>query len=104
MTEQCEQIDSKLDKHLDIYSRNNHELKRLADAVEKINATMIKHIQNTEDYKTEREKDEKEFKEKLDPVIKFYDGITFTQKALLYLVGALSAIGGFYLLIRNIIK
>ena len=70
LMEKCNLIEEKhnilkerYDNFLEIYSKNNHEFKRLADAVEKMNATMIKHIQSTEDYKIEREKDEKEFKE-----------------------------------------
>lgn len=81
-----EELENRFDEHLRIYADNGRELARLATAMEL-------HI-----------KEHDEFKIKLEPMIKFYEGAGFTQKAVMYLLALLTAIGGLYLLIKQIFK
>ena len=83
---QIEELESRFDRHLEIYANNGRELSRLSKLIEI-------HI-----------KDHDEFKKRIEPVIKFYEGMTFTQWLVISLVALLTAFGGLYLLIKQIFK
>ena len=83
---QIEELESRFDRHLEIYANNGRELSRLSKLIEI-------HI-----------KDHDEFKKKIEPMIKFYEGMTFTQRMVMYMLALLASIGGLYIIIKQIFK
>jgi len=65
--------------HLEVYAKNGRELARLADAIER-------HIERTE------------------PMIKWFEGMTFTKKLVMWILAFFASIGGLILLIRELWK
>ena len=83
---QIEELESRFDRHLEIYANNGRELSRLSKLIEI-------HIKNHD-----------EFKDKIEPMIKFYDGMGFTQRFALYVIAVISSVVGLYLLIKQVFK
>lgn len=100
MVEQCKDIETKIDRHLEVYAENGKELKRLAMAVEFM-------AQQSE--KRERRAEERD--RKVDEIFAAYQdfkfgkrGVTLLFKITAWLFGILTAIGGAILMVKGILK
>ena len=77
-------LEERFNQFQEAYIKNGKQLTRLGDLIEF-------HIA-----------DHEKFKAKMKPMIEFYDGISFIQKFLLYIIGGLTAVGILYLTIKKI--
>ena len=84
--EKIEELESRFDRFQEAYIKNGKELARLSGLIEI-------HIKNHD-----------EFKDKIEPMIKFYEGMTFTQRVVMYMLALLASIGGLYIIIKQIFK
>lgn len=80
-------------RHLEIYASNGKEIARLATCIKT-------HIESTKEYRKQREERDKEIDKWLEPI----KTITNGKKMILYLTGFISALGGLWLLIKQIFK
>lgn len=77
--EQVEDLKDKFDTHLLIYANNGKEMKRMNDIMEI-------HIK------------------RMEPVYQAFQGLTWSKKALLWIVGALGSVVGLILAVKELTK
>ena|SRR3990167_8623516 len=94
MSDRCNEIKKEIDSEIIMLS---HIVGELRDEVKE-------HMRITEEYKSKREADEQYFKERMEPVIRFFDGISFMNKATLWFLGMLVAIAGLVLTIKKLLE
>jgi len=112
MSEKCNIIEEKLEKHLDQYSSNGKEVLRLAIAVENLKTEMNDHHRFSAENKKAREIKEQEFRdelkpifdsyEKIQPIIENYNALMTGKKMIIGLAILVSSIGSLYLIISKI--
>lgn len=107
--ERCNQIDEKLEKHLDNYRNNGKEILRLAMAVELITkevSRVSKEIAEHNVISAVHKREEDNMREQLMPILEDYKFYNTGKRKLFGKYGyfvILSAIGGLYLIIRSIL-
>ena len=112
MSEKCNIIEERLEKHLDQYSSNGKEVLRLAIAVENLKKEMNDHHQFSAENKISREKKEQEFRddlrpifdsyEKIQPIIENFNALMTGKKMIIGLAILASSVGSLYLLVSKI--
>lgn len=103
----CNEVEKSLYEFKEQYARNGKEILRLAMAIESITKEVRGHHKFSEENKKIREQEESEFKEQLKPLLDNYNAFLTGRKWVFGKYGLLvilSSIGGFYLIIRNIIN
>ena len=103
----CDDVEKNLYEFKEQYAKNGKEILRLAMALESITKEVRDHHKFSEDNKKIREKEEKQFKEQLKPLLDNYNAFLTGRKWIFGKYGLLvilSSVGGFYLIIRSIIN
>ena len=94
MSDKCDEIKKSIDS----------EILTLAHIVGELRDEVKEHMRSSQEYKSKREDEEKYFKERMEPVIKFFEGISFMNKATLWFIGLLVAIAGLILTVKKLLE
>ena len=86
-------LEKRFDRHLEIYSKNGHELARLAEAVENLTTTFNSHVATA-----------KESDDKMKPVVEWFSNINFFKSAIMWIFGFIIAFGGTYAVVKGLFK
>lgn len=100
----CEIIEERLNEHLDKYADNNKEILRLAIAIENIIFQNMEHFKTSEENRTKRIIEEKEYRAKLQPVLESYTTLISGRNWILKGTAFFFTLGSFYILLRQIFK
>lgn len=104
MSEQCNTIERKLEKHLDQYQNNGKEILRLAMAIEAVAKEVKDHHLFSENSRLIRIAEEQKFRDELKPILDSYYALLNGRKIILGIVILISSIGSLYLLLKQIFK
>lgn len=97
MSDRCDSIEENLNNFKDAYVKNNKEFLQLSFYVNEMRDTLKDHI-------IRRDAEEKEFRDQMKPVLDFFNGVTFTKKLLLGVVGALAAVIGLVIMFKKLLQ
>lgn len=97
MSDRCDSIEENLNNFKDAYVKNNKEFLQLSFYVNEMRDTLKAHIAT-------RDAEDKEFREQMKPVLDFFNGVTFTKKLLLGIVGGLAAVIGLILAAKKLLE
>ena len=90
---QIQELETRFDRHLEIYANNGKELAALKEAVKSL-----------ERFLTENRKLDDIFREELKPIMNSYSTLVSGRKMILGFIIFVSALGSLYLLIKQILK
>lgn len=80
------EFQKRFDRHMEIYAQNGRELAALKEIVHELSRDVKKHVVETE------------------KMIKFFNGMSFMQKAAMWILGVIAAVGTAFILLRDIFK
>mgnify|MGYP001561014696 CR=1 FL=1 len=104
MSDRCSEIEKKVEDFKDAYVKNNKEFLMLSFAVGELRDTIKEHMASTHEYKLKREDEDKQFKEQLQPMIVFFEGMNFTRKLVFWIIGGVTAMVGLAIGIKKLFE
>lgn len=105
----------KIDHHIEIYANNGKEMKKMWETMEQFKNEMLKQYEDEvqrREYDKEGAIEQRELVKKeisslrleIQPVIEAFTGLSWSKKALLWIIGLLASIGGLVLTYRQVFK